>query len=149
MVLLGVVFQNTTGTAYYFVLCAIGVMGCLLSVSVWILAGKFRRIRKQKYDRCKAIEKPFHFLQHTQTTKPEIVNQWLLYVTITSVFFLIFLGIAIGALLKILQLQQLTQNTCTQIQQTPPLYPRSTTFPTGTQKSDSATPPSTASPQPT
>ena len=86
LVLLGFLSTNhgsVTSTLLFEVLASLGL---LLNLSVWVIAWQLRRIKKHKYDRCKAIENEVGTLGQHKTLNHLRGMQMSLYSFITLLF---------------------------------------------------------------
>jgi len=55
---------------------ALGLLGMVLITAVWFMAFQLNAIKRQKYRRCKAIEKHLHLEQHLTVTSSGM-GRWL------------------------------------------------------------------------
>ena len=84
--LLGFLSRNHGSVTPSHLVMVFALLGLFLNLSVWVIAWQFRRIKKHKYDRCKAIEDEVGTLRQHKTLNHRRGTQMSLYSCITLLF---------------------------------------------------------------
>ena len=66
LVLLGLVLGNLDNSKLRLILFSLSILGIVLTIAVWIFALQLNSVKRQKYQRCKDLEKLLHMFQHTE-----------------------------------------------------------------------------------
>jgi hypothetical protein len=71
LVLMGFILSNLKDQPLRPLLTVLCILGILLTACVWYARGKLNEIKKQKYERCKELEKVLGMKQHTVLQYPK------------------------------------------------------------------------------
>ena len=92
LILLGFILNDLTNTALRPLITALGILGLVLCVTVWIFALQFNSIKRQKYTRCREIEEIMNLSQH-RNLRYVSGSQRFLYGIVTLIFILTWIFI--------------------------------------------------------
>jgi len=90
LVLLGLLLKLSPNRTMVPVMLLISLLGVFLVIQVWTYTYQLKDLKKQKYERCKEIERKLNLRQHSSVSWKS-GRQWLLYNVIMIFFILIWL----------------------------------------------------------
>jgi hypothetical protein len=85
LLLLGFILEKLTDTTLRPLITALCVLGLVLNVTVWIFALQFNSVKRQKYARCKELEKQLNLSQH-RNLRYASGSQRVLYAIVMLIF---------------------------------------------------------------
>lgn len=90
LILFGFVIDNLNNPNNRIILTFLSILGIFLTAAIFVFVLQFNSIKRQKYDRCKAIEKILDMYQHRKLEYPKGV-QTVVYLIITHFFIIAWL----------------------------------------------------------
>jgi len=96
LVLFGFVLGNLYNANLILILTLLSVLGIALTIAVWGFALQLNSVMRQKYQRCKTIEKQLGMYQHSDL-KYKSGSQRIMYGVITVLFIMAWLVILLMA----------------------------------------------------
>lgn len=85
LILLGFVLEKLTDPTLRPLITAVSVLGIVINVTVWIFALQFNSVKRQKYARCKELEKQLNLSQH-RNLRYASKSQGILYGIVMLIF---------------------------------------------------------------
>ena len=98
LVLLGFTLQHAATTNLKYIVLLLSVVGILLNVKVWTFTYQLAKLKKQKYRRCKTIEKRLGLRQH-RDVRWASGRQKCFYSVVMAAFIIVWMVVATTALL--------------------------------------------------
>jgi hypothetical protein len=95
LVLIGFVLDSIKKNELRIILILLSVLGIFLVSTMCVIAKSFRKVKQQKYNRCKELERILGFKQHRDLKYPNRIQTFLYY--FITIIFLIFWIIVIFA----------------------------------------------------